>query len=78
MWGDSIEVSVSVDIDECLSEIGVDRASRYFGIGTYDTITPLECITSFKRAMGIKRPLMPEDLKKEICQFIDDNIYKCI
>ena len=76
MWGNSIEVSV--DIDECLSQIGKDKAARFFGIGIYDTTTPQDCICAFKHIIGITRPMLPEDLKKEICKFIDDNIYNCI
>ena len=75
MWN---TIEVTVDIDECLDQIGQDKAASYFGIGVYDKTTPLDCIKSFKRSLGIKRAIIPEDLKKEICQFINDNIYNCI
>lgn len=78
MISDSIEVPATVDIEEVLSELKKDKAAEYFHIGDYNDSTPLELIKHLKHVLGQDRPMMPNELKELICEWIDYNICNCI
>lgn len=78
MYLGSIEVPATVDIEKVLSELDKDEIAEYFHIGKYDDFTPLELIKHLKHLLGQDRPIMPNDLKELICEWIDYNIFNCI
>lgn len=78
MFLGSIEVPATVDINDVLSELDKDEIAEYFHIGTYDDSTPLGLIKHLKHVLGQDRPMMPNDLKELICEWIDYNICNCI
>lgn len=78
MFLGSIEVPATVDIEEVLSELDKDEIAEYFHIGKYDDSTPLGLIKHLKHLLGQDRPMMPNDLKELICEWIDYNICNCI
>ena len=78
MFLGSIEVPATVDIEEVLSELNKDEIAEYFHIGDYNDSTPLELIKYLKHVLGQNRPMMPNELKELICEWIDCNIFNCI
>lgn len=74
----SIEVPATVDINDVLSELNKHEVAEYFHIGDYDDSTPLGLIEHLKHVLGQDRPMMPNDLKELICEWIDNNIFNCI
>lgn len=40
--------------------------------------TPMELMVMFKEAIGKERKMSPEDLKKAVSEWIDDNVYNWI
>ena len=78
MFLGSIEVPATVDIEEVLSELDKDEIAEYFHIGGHDDSTPLGLIKHLKHLLGQDRPMMPNDLKELICEWIDYNICNCI
>ena len=78
MFLGSIEVPATVDIEEVLSELDKDEIAEYFHIGEYDDSTQLGLIKHLKHLLGQNRPMMPNDLKELICEWIDYNICNCI
>lgn len=78
MFLGSIEVPATVDIEEVLSELNKDEITEYFHIGEYDNSTHLGLIKHLKHVLGQDRPMMPNDLKELICEWIDYNICNCI
>ena len=78
MFLGSIEVPATVDINDVLSELNKDEIAEYFHIGKYDDSTPLGLIKHLKHVLGQDRPMMPNDLKELICEWIDYNICNCI
>ena len=74
----SIEVPATVDINDVLSELDKDEIAEYFHIGEYDDSTPLGLIKHLKHVLGQDKPMMPNDLKELICEWIDYNICNCI
>ena len=74
----SIEVPATVDINDVLSELNKDEIAEYFHIGEYDDSNPLGLIKHLKHVLGQDRPMMPNDLKELICEWIDYNICNCI
>ena len=78
MFLGSIEVSATVDINDVLSELDNNEVAEYFHIGDYNDSTPLELIKYLKHVLGQNRPMMPNELKELICEWIDYNIFNCI
>lgn len=74
----SIEVPATVDIEEVLSELNKDEIAEYFYIGEYDDSTHLGLIKHLKHVLGQDRPMMPNDRKELICEWIDYTIFNCI
>lgn len=78
MFLGSIEVPTTVDINDVLSELDEDEIAEYFHIGKYDDSTLLGLIKHLKHVLGQDRPMMSNDLKELICEWIDYNICNCI
>ena len=78
MNSDSIELKATVDINNVLSELDKNEVAECFNIGDYNDSTPLELIKHLKHVLGQDRPMMPNDLKELICEWIDYNIFNCI
>ena len=78
MFLGSIEVPATVDIEEVLNGLNKDEIAEYFHIGEYDDSTPLGLIKHLKHVLGQDGPMMPNDLKELICEWIDYNICNCI
>ena len=78
MISNSIEVKATVDINNVLSELDKNEVAECFYIGDYDDSTPLELIKHLKHVLGQNRPMMPNELKELICEWIDCNIFNCI
>ena len=78
MISDSIEVKTTVDINNVLSELDNNEVAECFHIGDCNDSTPLELIKNLKHVLGQDRPMMPNDLKELICEWIDYNIFNCI
>ena len=75
---DSVNVLATVDIEDVLSELDKNKVAEYFNIGDYNDSTPLELIKHLKHVLGQNRPMMPNELKELICEWIDYNIFNCI
>lgn len=78
MISNSIEVKSTVDINNVLSELDNNEVAEYIHIGDYNYSTPLELIKHLKHVLGQDRPMMPNELKELICEWIDYNIFNCI
>ena len=78
MISNSIEVKATVDINNVLSELDKNEVAECFYIGDYDDSTPLELIKHLKHVLVQNRPMMPNELKELICEWIDYNIFNCI
>ena len=78
MISDSIEVKATVDINNVLSELENNEVAEYFHIWDYNDSTPLELIKHLKHVLGQDRPMMSNELKELICEWIDYNIFNCI
>ena len=78
MFLGSIDVPDTVDINNVLSELENNEVAEYFHIGDYNDSTPLELIKHLKHVLGQYRPMMPNELKELICEWIDYNIFNCI
>ena len=78
MISNSIELKATVDINNVLSELDNNEVAECFYIGDYDDSTPLELIKHLKHVLGQNRPMMPNELKELICEWIDYNICNCI
>ena len=78
MISNSIELKATVDINNVLSELDKNEVAECFYIGDYDDSTPLELIKHLKHVLVQNRPMMPNELKELICEWIDYNIFNCI
>ena len=78
MISNSIELKATVDINNVLSELDKNEVAECFYIGDYDDSTPLELIKHLKHVLVQNRPMMPNELKELICEWIDCNIFNCI
>ena len=78
MISNSIEGKATVDINNVLSELDNNEVAEYFHIRDYNDSTPLELIKHLKHVLVQNRPMMPNELKELICEWIDYNIFNRI
>lgn len=66
-WVDTGKVNVANMCDDLV---------RFFEY--LDGMTAMDSLCEFKRKLVGTKPISPEELKKEICSFIDDNCFNHI